>query len=144
MHCSHASISICVLCVAKLIFSGGWRHRSVVISPVDVARGITDLLVVFIYSCPTTSPVRYRMLYSSAALSTYLAVKDFFAETGSTFPLATKRIETSDQTELNEAFLKAGLNLDGPVGTITNNNSARQDDPAKPSFARPRGPARRR
>ncbi|KAG0705296.1 actin depolymerizing protein [Suillus ampliporus] len=100
--------------------------------------------IVFIYSCPTTSPVRYRMLYSSAAMSTYLAVKDFLAETGSTFPLATKRIETSDPTELDEAFIKAGLNIDEPAGIVANNNGARQDDPAKPSFARPRGPARRR
>ncbi|KAG1748929.1 actin depolymerizing protein [Suillus paluster] len=98
--------------------------------------------IVFIYSCPTTSPVRYRMLYSSAAMSTYLAVKDFLAETGSTFPLATKRVETSDPMELDEAFIKAGLNLDGPASTVANN--ARQDDPAKPSFAKPRGPARRR
>jgi twinfilin-like protein len=86
------------------------------------------------------------MLYSSAAMSTYLAVKDLLAETGSTFPLATKRIETSDPTELNEVFLKAGLNMDhdGPAGTITNDNSARPDDSAKPLFAKPRGPARRR
>jgi len=83
------------------------------------------------------------MIYSSAAMSTYLAVKDFLAETGSTFPLATKRIETSDPTELNEAFLKAGLNLVALAGTIVN-DGARQDDAAKPSFARPRGPARRR
>lgn len=100
--------------------------------------------VVFIYSCPTASPVRYRMVYSSAAMSTYLAAKDFLAETGSIFPLATKRIETSDPTELDENFLKAGLNHDGPAGFITNNNGARQDDPAKPSFAKPKGPARRR
>lgn len=84
------------------------------------------------------------MLYSSAAVSTYLAAKNFLAETGSTFPLAVKRIETSDPTELNEDFLKAGLNLGVPEGTIANNISARQDDPAKPSFAKPRGPARRR
>lgn len=100
--------------------------------------------VVFIYSCPTGSPVRYRMLYSSAAMSTYLAAKDFFAETGSIFPLATKRIETSDPAELDEAFLKAGLNHDGSAGAIVNNNSARQDDPAKSSFAKPKGPVRRR
>ncbi|KAG2120031.1 actin depolymerizing protein [Suillus clintonianus] len=100
--------------------------------------------IVFIYSCPTTSPVRYRMLYSSAAMSTYLAAKDLLAEIGSTFPLATKRIETSDPTELDEAFLKTSLNHDEPAGSITNNSGARQDDPAKPSFAKPRGPARRR
>lgn len=100
--------------------------------------------IVFIYSCPTASPVRYRMVYSSAAMSTYLAAKGFLAETGSTFPLATKRIETSDPAELDEAFLKAGLNHDGPAGAIVNNDGTRQDDPAKPSFAKPKGPARRR
>lgn len=100
--------------------------------------------VVFIYSCPTASPVRYRMLYSSAAMSTYLAAKDFLADTGSIFPLAAKRIETSDPTELDETFLKAGLNHDGPAGVIINNNGALQGDPAKPSFAKPKGPARRR
>lgn len=100
--------------------------------------------IVFIYSCPTTSPVRHRMLYSSAAMSTYLAAKDFLVETGSIFPLATKRIETSDPAELDETFLKAGLNHDGPTGAIVNNNGARQDDPAKPSFAKPKGPVRRR
>jgi twinfilin-like protein len=84
------------------------------------------------------------MVYSSAAMSTYLAAKDFLAETGSIFPLATKRIETSDPTELDENFLKASLNHDGPAGVIINNNGARQDDPAKPSFAKPKGPARRR
>jgi twinfilin-like protein len=100
--------------------------------------------VVFIYSCPTASPVRYRMLYSSAAVSTYLAAKDFLADTGSIFPLATKRTETSDPAELDEAFLKAGLSYDGPAGAIVNSNGARQDDLAKPSFAKPKGPARRR
>ena len=83
------------------------------------------------------------MLYSSAAVSTYLAVKGFLAETGSTFPLAAKRIETSDPGELNEAFLKAGLNIDGP-DTIANSTGTRQDGLEKPSFARPRGPAKRR
>ncbi|KAG1868790.1 actin depolymerizing protein [Suillus tomentosus] len=100
--------------------------------------------VVFIYSCPTTSPVRHRMLYSSAAVSTYLAVKEFLMESGSAFPLATKRLETSDPAELDESFLKAGLNHDGPADTIVNNNGAREDYPAKPSFAKPKGPARRR
>jgi len=84
------------------------------------------------------------MLYSSAAMSTYLAVKDFLAEIGSTFPLAAKRIETSDPGELNEAFLKAGLNIDGPPDTIANSTGTRQDGLEKPSFARPRGPAKRR
>lgn len=100
--------------------------------------------VVFIYSCPTASPVRYRMLYSSAVMSTYLAVKDFLAETGSTFLLAAKRIEISDPAELDMTFLRAGLSHDGPGSAIVNNNGTRQDDPAKPSFAKPKGPARRR
>ncbi|KAG2157606.1 actin depolymerizing protein [Suillus bovinus] len=100
--------------------------------------------IVFIYSCPAASPVRYRMVYSSAAISTYLAAKNFLVESGSAFPLATKRFETSDPAELDESFLKAGLNHDGSPGAIVNNNGARENDPAKPSFAKPKGPARRR
>ncbi|KAG1736785.1 actin depolymerizing protein [Suillus lakei] len=93
--------------------------------------------IVFIYSCPTTSPVRYRMLYSSAAMISWRKL-------GQHSRLQQRGLKRRTQRNSMMAFLKAGLNHDGPAGVIANNNGTRQDDPAKPSFAKPRGPARRR
>ncbi|KAF8969943.1 hypothetical protein BDZ97DRAFT_1957569 [Flammula alnicola] len=94
--------------------------------------------IIFIYSCPSNSPIKHRMLYSSGSTTTYQAAKSILASLLPPVTLAVRKIETSDPKELDEAFLKAELGLsdakDGPV--------AAADSPK--AFARPKGPPRRR
>jgi len=81
--------------------------------------------IVFIYSCPSSSPIKHRMIYSSGASSVLAIAKD----NGVT---VVRKVETSDPKEVNEAFIRGELGL---------NNLSSGDD--KKPFARPRGPARR-
>ncbi|KAH7927091.1 actin depolymerizing protein [Leucogyrophana mollusca] len=97
--------------------------------------------IVFVYSCPSSSPVKHRMVYSSGASSVFQSAKAIFTDQSSSFSLASKKIETSDPKELDEAYLKSELGF-GVTGT--SNNTAPSDDTAKPAFARPKGPGRRR
>ncbi|KAI0332117.1 actin depolymerizing protein [Cubamyces sp. BRFM 1775] len=100
--------------------------------------------IVPIYSCPSASPVRHRMLYSSAALSVVRNVKDILGSSGSTSTLASRKVETSDPSELDEKYLAAELGLvgsDAPTGA-TGLPSELPDN--KPKFARPKGPGRKR
>ncbi|KAG5717977.1 Twinfilin [Termitomyces sp. T112] len=101
--------------------------------------------IVYIYSCPSTSPIKDRMIYSSGVSTTYQAVKTLLAEAPSTTRLASRKIETSDPSELDEAYLKAELGFDviGPVDGQSAGTGFRDAEEKKP-FARPRGPARKR
>ncbi|KAI0082787.1 actin depolymerizing protein [Panus rudis PR-1116 ss-1] len=98
--------------------------------------------VVFIYSCPSSSPVKHRMLYSCGTLSVYRSAKELL---GDSVPLVERKVETSDPKEIDEAFLKSELGLTGSGGSSNHGNG--QSTPLPPStnaFARPKGPARRR
>ncbi|KAF9532300.1 hypothetical protein CPB83DRAFT_670336 [Crepidotus variabilis] len=93
--------------------------------------------IIFIYSCPSDSPVKHRMVYASGALSTLLAIKDLLGSLPSSPRISARRIETSEPTEVNEAFLKLELGLP--------DKEAVSDTPTRPQgFAKPKGPPRRR
>ncbi|THH31158.1 hypothetical protein EUX98_g3036 [Antrodiella citrinella] len=96
--------------------------------------------IVFIYSCPMSSPVKSRMLYSSGFLATYRAGKVVLGDAAQF--LAERKIETSDPSELNEEFIKFELGLNTPVTSGTSTPLAKDDD--KKAFARPKGPGRKR
>ncbi|KAI0807625.1 hypothetical protein C8Q74DRAFT_1228381 [Fomes fomentarius] len=99
--------------------------------------------IIPIYSCPSASPVRHRMLYSSAILVVVKEVKDFLAAAQSTSTLAPRRIETSDPTELDEKYLVTELGWTGaeaPTSTV----GSTTEGVGKQSFARPKGPGRKR
>lgn len=94
-----------------------------------------------IYSCPSSSPVRHRMLYSSAVLFVVKQVKTLLDAVGSASTLSSRKVETSDPAELDEAYLVSALGLsdtDGPT------KAAATDAPEKKAFARPKGPGRKR
>ncbi|KAJ3905364.1 hypothetical protein F5879DRAFT_950964 [Lentinula edodes] len=99
--------------------------------------------VVFIYSCPSSSPVKHRMLYSSGSTSVFQAARTFLASSNSHFN--ARKVETSDPTELDEAFLKSELGFDNV--TAGGGDSATIKTPlggdTSKSFAKPRGPARK-
>ncbi|CAE6521922.1 unnamed protein product [Rhizoctonia solani] len=87
---------------------------------------------VFTYTCPPSSPVKYRMLYSSGVAS---FVNDVKAQVGIT---VSKRLESSDPSELDLAWLRNELT---PSGSGAATPAA--EDVKKP-FAKPRGPTRRK
>ncbi|KIJ22805.1 hypothetical protein M422DRAFT_786342 [Sphaerobolus stellatus SS14] len=84
--------------------------------------------IVFIYSCPSSSPIRNRMIYSSSLASVVVGVKALGLS-------ITKKVETSNPKEVDERFLRVELGLDeaGEVVPVEE----------KKAFAKPRGPARR-
>ncbi|KAJ3516718.1 hypothetical protein NLJ89_g945 [Agrocybe chaxingu] len=84
--------------------------------------------IVFIYSCPSSSPIKHRMLYSSGSASTYQAAKDILATSPRTANLASRKIETSDPNELDEALLKLELGFPTP-------SSMSSTLPVKPAVA---------
>ncbi|CAE6414265.1 unnamed protein product [Rhizoctonia solani] len=88
--------------------------------------------IVFTYTCPSSSPVKYRMLYSSGVAS---LVNDVKAQVGIT---VSKRLESSDPAELDLVWLRNELASPGSGTT-----SPPADDTKKP-FAKPRGPAKRK
>ncbi|KAI6129077.1 hypothetical protein EV401DRAFT_807599 [Pisolithus croceorrhizus] len=94
--------------------------------------------IIFIYSCPSASPIKYRMVYSSGALLIFKEAKAFL-ETTPSFLLAPKKLETSDPSELTEQYLMQELSFGNSTADNTH-HSATQGS----TFARPRGPARRR
>ncbi|KAI6038453.1 hypothetical protein EDC04DRAFT_2570053 [Pisolithus marmoratus] len=94
--------------------------------------------IIFIYSCPSTSPIKYRMVYSSGALLIFKEVKAFL-ETTPTLLLAPKKLETSDPSELTEQYFMQELGFDNKTVDNTHNTATQRS-----AFARPRGPARRR
>ncbi|KAI9057859.1 actin depolymerizing protein [Trametes sanguinea] len=98
--------------------------------------------IVPIYSCPSASPVRHRMLYSSAVLSVVRDVKELLNATGSTSTLAARKVETSDPSELDEKYLISELGLAESGGPAQGAPAEVSDN--KPKFARPKGPGRKR
>ncbi|KAG5634571.1 hypothetical protein H0H81_001496, partial [Sphagnurus paluster] len=101
--------------------------------------------IVFIYSCPSTSPIRDRMVYSTGALSTYMAIKAILGEDSPNAHLASRKIQSSDPKELSEAYLRAELGLDANFEqSVAIGTSTARDGEEKKAFQRPRGPARKR
>ncbi|KLO13551.1 actin depolymerizing protein [Schizopora paradoxa] len=96
--------------------------------------------IIFIYSCPSTSPIKGRMVYSLAAASLLQTAKTFLA--GSKANLVAKKLETSDPSEINAEFIVSRLNLDreDPEGNATTSRPGSSEPKA---FAKPRGPGRR-
>ena len=75
------------------------------------------------------------MLYSSGSTTTFQAVKNIL---NSSISVQSRKIETSDPQDLNEAFLITELGLDA------NKESGNVAVDSSKAFARPRGPPRRR
>lgn len=80
------------------------------------------------------------MLYSSCSLATFLAAKAILSSYP-TSTVASRKIETSDPQELDEAFLVSYLDLDiaAPVASVSGHTNTSEKKP----FARPKGPGRR-
>ncbi|KAH9934699.1 actin depolymerizing protein [Fomitopsis serialis] len=97
--------------------------------------------LVFIYSCPSSSPVKNRMLYSSGFISTCLDAKKILELAGSVATITARKIETSDPSELDEKYLAVELGRDG-VAAASAAAPVVQDE--KKAFARPKGPGRKR
>lgn len=103
--------------------------------------------VVFIYSCPSTSPIKHRMLYSSGASSVFQASGSILSSRTSSY-LAGRKIETSDPKELDEMYIMTELGriASGTFADGENNGtmgSKGLSDDKKP-FARPKGPSKKR
>jgi len=92
--------------------------------------------IVFIYSCPSTSPVKHRMLYSSGSSSVYQTAKSLLP----TLVLAPRKVETSDPHELGASFLRAELGQSKESSRVGTPNNTGLPGVA---FARP-GPPKRR
>ncbi|PVG02256.1 actin depolymerizing protein [Serendipita vermifera] len=86
--------------------------------------------IIFIYCCPSGSPVKHRMVYSSGVVSVVNAAKTMGVS-------VAKRSETSDPEDINEAFLQQELSHT-PSGSSTPVSGERV------AFAKPKGPPRRR
>lgn len=98
---------------------------------------------VFIYSCPSGSPVKHRMIYSSGTQPLYHVSKQYIPAD----ILATRKIETSDPSELNEAYLQFELGHTPSVDQVRSATSIPGTPPVQDQpkgFARPKGPPRRR
>jgi len=91
--------------------------------------------IVFLYSCPSSSPIKYRMIYSSSSTSAYQTAKKIISAVSPDVSLAGRKLETSDPKEVDEAFISAELGCE---------TSAASAPAPKQAFARPRGPGRRR
>ncbi|KAG8888275.1 Twinfilin-1 [Tulasnella sp. 332] len=83
--------------------------------------------IVFIYACPSSSKVKSRMMYSSSATGVVSTAQDLFG------CKVFKRLETSDPDDLDTSFMKESATAPS-LGQNT----------GPPSFARPRGPPRKR
>ncbi|KAL8281071.1 hypothetical protein RQP46_006429 [Phenoliferia psychrophenolica] len=91
--------------------------------------------VVFIYSCPPSSPIKSRLLYSSSAGGVVQNAKSLGVD-------VAKKIETSSPEEVDAAFVDAEV---GPVaGAETSSGSAPMPTSDGKSFAKPSRPGRKR
>lgn len=112
-----------------------WSTNSLVISG-----------LVFIYSCPSNSPIKDRMVYSSGVSSTYLAGKTLLLTSSTSIHIASRKIETSSPEELDEEYLKEELELGtAPTGEQRSDggNGILRDGNERRPFAKPRGPTRK-
>lgn len=121
---------------------GNTRRSATLVSPPPFALISTSLtrFIVFIYSCPSSCPVKHRMVYASGFNATFLAAKTLA-------PFHARKIETSTPSEIDEAYLRSELDVSsvsgsGTPGSGTSTPGGGNDDEKKP-FARPRGPKRR-
>ncbi|KAH9063356.1 actin depolymerizing protein [Lactarius vividus] len=99
--------------------------------------GALERRIVFIYSCPSASPVKHRMLYSSGSSSVYQTAKSLLPP----LLLGPRKVETSDPHELGASFLRAELGQSkepNRMGTPSNSGLGGA------AFARPKGPYKRR
>ena len=78
------------------------------------------------------------MLYSSGSTTTFQAVKNVLNSSSFLINVQSRKIETSDPQELNEAFLITELGLDA------NKDSGIVVVDSSKAFAKPKGPLRRR
>ncbi|KAF7778817.1 hypothetical protein Agabi119p4_3162 [Agaricus bisporus var. burnettii] len=101
--------------------------------------------IVFIYSCPSSSPIRHRMLYSSGSGATLHWIKEMVASSAPAVQIASRKIETSDPQELTEEYIIEELRLKVGGAHVGNNGNGSSSTPndAQP-FAKPRGPSKRR
>ncbi|KAK4706179.1 twinfilin, partial [Phenoliferia sp. Uapishka_3] len=91
--------------------------------------------VVFIYSCPPSSPIKSRLLYSSSVGGVMQNAKALGVE-------VSKKIETSEPGEVTGDFVDAEF---GPgSGTATPTDSAPMPASEEKKFAKPSRPGRRR
>ncbi|KAJ7349164.1 hypothetical protein DFH08DRAFT_864589 [Mycena albidolilacea] len=97
--------------------------------------------IVFVYSCPSSCPIKHRMVYASGFNAVFIAAQTLLA--GSPSPLHSRKIETSTPAEIDEAFLRSELDLSGGQGTPGSGSATPANDEEKKPFARPRGPKRR-
>ncbi|CCM02067.1 uncharacterized protein FIBRA_04143 [Fibroporia radiculosa] len=98
--------------------------------------------LIFIYSCPSCSPVKDRMVYSLGSNDVFRNANGILSSSGGIPAFTTRRVETSDPTELNEGFLTSWL--DSNDLTSTNSAEAPVHNTEKKPFARPKGPGRKR
>ncbi|KAJ6547039.1 hypothetical protein B0H19DRAFT_1163633 [Mycena capillaripes] len=96
--------------------------------------------IVFIYSCPSSCPVKHRMVYASGFNAVFIAAQALLVD--SPAPLQTRKIETSTPVEIDEAYLRSELEFSDGQGTPGGASTPANDEEKKP-FARPRGPKRR-
>ncbi|KAF9457234.1 hypothetical protein BDZ94DRAFT_1326422 [Collybia nuda] len=91
--------------------------------------------IIFIYSCPSNSPIKYRMVYSSGATSTFTAAKSLLLSPSNNNHVSSRKIETSDPIELNEAYILSELEVNTaskpvqPVGADSRVNDEQKLDP---------------
>ncbi|KAF8130456.1 actin depolymerizing protein [Mycena galopus ATCC 62051] len=97
--------------------------------------------IVFIYSCPSETPVKHRMVYASGFNAVFIAAQALL--TNSPSPLHSRKIETSTPAEIDEAYLRSELDLSSGQGTPGSGAATPATDEEKKPFARPRGPKRR-
>lgn len=96
--------------------------------------------ICFIYSCPGSSPIKHRMLYSSGSLATFRAGRSIILSSSPLTYIASRKIETSDPGELDESYLRAALSLEEE--SLDAPGSGKDGDP-KP-FSRPKRPTKKR
>ena len=82
------------------------------------------------------------MLYSSGASGVFQSAKLILE--GSPSVLASRKVETSDPKELNEAYLRAELGHEGSSGNPSGAATPVERIEEKKPFAKPKGPGRRR
>jgi len=95
-----------------------WEHE---------VEGSTNRDIIFIYACPSSSPVKSRMLHSAMVLSLIQMVHD------SCGVAVAKKVETSDPGDLDLSWVKSELSPSPTPVSVEE----------KKAFPRPKGPARR-
>ena len=76
------------------------------------------------------------MIYSSGSTATFQTAKNILSSLSPPVVMMSRKVETSDPTELDEEYLKAEL------GWADNENAPLAAAPR--GFSKPKGPARRR